>query len=151
LSPPKGGPYAGTDSALPAGIQEAVRLYRSSNRSIPKTAEGLGIASESLRRWIRRHEVDAGEREGLITSEREELSTLRREVRTLKQEREHSKRARQSFGVAAERLTGVTDSLGTKWLTGGLSSERTRELLRGAIELELGVVLKESKRTGTPR
>jgi transposase len=148
LSPPKGGPYAGTDSALPAGIQEAVRLYRSSNRSIPKTAEGLGIASESLRRWIRRHEVDAGEREGLITSEREELSRLCQEVRTLKQEREHSKRARQSFGVAAERLT---DSPGTKWPTGGLSSERTRELLRGAIELELGVVLKVSKRPGTPR
>jgi AcrR family transcriptional regulator len=53
--------------------------------------------------------------------------------------------------AAAERLTGVTDSLGTKWLTGGLSRERTRELVRGAIELELGVVLKGSKRTGTPR
>jgi hypothetical protein len=40
----------------------------------------------SLRRWISHHELDAGEREGLTTEEREELSRLRRENRILKQE-----------------------------------------------------------------
>ena len=77
--------------------KEAVELYRSSNKSIPKMAEELGIASESLRRWIRQHEVDEEEREGLITSEREELSRLRREVRVLKQEREFLKKAAVFF------------------------------------------------------
>jgi len=77
--------------------QEAVRLCRSSNRSIPKMAEELGIASESPRRWIRQHEVDEGEREGLTTAEHEELSRLRREVRTLKQEREYLKEAAVFF------------------------------------------------------
>jgi transposase len=78
--------------------REAVQLYRSSEKkSIPKAAEELGVASESLRRWIRQHEIDEGEREGLTTSEREELSRLRRENRILKQEREFLKKAAVFF------------------------------------------------------
>jgi transposase len=77
--------------------REAVELYRSSDKSIPKMAEELGIASESLRRWIRQYEVDEGERDGLTTSEREELSRLRRENKTLRQEREFLKKAAVFF------------------------------------------------------
>lgn len=77
--------------------REAIELYHSSRKSIPKMAEELGIASESLRRWIRQHEVDAGGREGRTTEEREELSRLRREVRVLKQEREFLKKAAVFF------------------------------------------------------
>lgn len=77
--------------------REAVQLYRSSEKSIPKVAQELGIADESLRRWIRQQEVDEGEREGLSTEERQELSRLRRENRTLKQEREFLKKAAVFF------------------------------------------------------
>jgi transposase len=78
--------------------REAVELYRSSEKkSIPKMAKELGIATESLRRWIRQHEVDTGEREGLTTEEREELSRLRRENRILKQERDFLKKAATFF------------------------------------------------------
>ena len=71
--------------------REAVQLYRTSGKSISRVAEELGVSTESLRRWVKQHEIDEGEREGLTTSEREELQKLRRENRTLKQEREFLK------------------------------------------------------------
>jgi transposase len=78
--------------------REALQLYRSSSKSIPKVAEELGIASESLRRWIKQSEmIDQGAREVLSTDEREELSRLRREVKVLKQEREFLKKAAAFF------------------------------------------------------
>jgi transposase len=77
--------------------REAVELYRSSEKSIPKIAQELGIADESLRRWIKQDQIDEGEREGLSTEERQELSRLRRENRTLKQEREFLKKAAVFF------------------------------------------------------
>jgi len=77
--------------------REAVQLYRSSEKSIPKMAKELGIADESLRRWIRQHEIDEGERQGLTTDEREELGRLRRENKTLRQEREFLKKAAVFF------------------------------------------------------
>ncbi|TJZ50361.1 TetR/AcrR family transcriptional regulator [Streptomyces piniterrae] len=39
---------------------------------------------------------------------------------------------------AAERLTALVEGLSERWLTGAIPLERARELLRGALELELG-------------
>jgi transposase len=72
---------------------EDVQLYRSSEKSIPKMGEEGGVAGEFLRRCIRQHEVEAGEREGLTTDEREEFSSFRRESRILKQEKEVLRKA----------------------------------------------------------
>jgi transposase len=77
--------------------REAIELYRSSEKSIPKVAQELGIADESLRRWIRQHQIDVGECEGLSTEEREELRRLRRENRVLKQEKEILRKATAFF------------------------------------------------------
>ncbi len=69
---------------------EAVRLARSSDRSIPALAADLGVSSEALRHWLRQDDADAGRGQpgDLTTDEREELRRLRREVKTLQQERE---------------------------------------------------------------
>jgi transposase len=50
-----------------------------SGRPVARVAADLGIPSETLRRYVRRVEVDEGRREGLTSEEREEVRKLRRE------------------------------------------------------------------------
>ena len=76
---------------------EAVRLVRESGKSMSQIAAELGVSVESLRNWVKQAQIDAGEREGLTTSEREELNRLRRENRILREEREILKKAAAFF------------------------------------------------------
>lgn len=76
---------------------EAVRLVKEGGRKIADVAQDLGVTGESIRNWIRRYEIDNGQREGLTTSEREELQHLRREIRVLREEREILKKAAAFF------------------------------------------------------
>ena len=76
---------------------EAVRLVRENGKKITEVARDLGVSTESLRHWIRQHEIDSGKREGLTTAEREELQRLRRENRVLREEREILKKAAAFF------------------------------------------------------
>jgi len=76
---------------------EAVRLVGSSDRSLTRIAKDLGVADQTLRNWVQHAEINDGVREALAPSEREELRHLRREVRTLRQEREILKKAAAFF------------------------------------------------------
>src|SRR3954454_23223815 len=78
---------------------EAVRLARSSEKTIPALAADLGVSSEALRHWLRQDAADAGRGQPgeLTTDEREERRRLRREVKTLQQEREILRKAAASF------------------------------------------------------
>jgi len=61
------------------------------------------VSGQSLRNWIRQHEIDEGQREGLTTSEREELRRLRQEIRMLREEREILKKAAAFFAQETNR------------------------------------------------
>ena len=61
---------------------EAVRLARSKQQPVARTARDLGVSYETLRHWIKQAELDQGLRtDGLTSAEREELTRLRRENR----------------------------------------------------------------------
>jgi transposase-like protein len=91
--PPTHAPYPESFRA------DAVKLLHTSSKSVREVAADLGIASESLRRWVQQASVDAGHGPpGALTSEeREELRRLRRENKTLQMEREILKKAAAFF------------------------------------------------------
>jgi transposase len=77
--------------------REAVELLKRSSKSVPVLASELGVSPQSLRNWARQIDIDEGRRDGLSSDEREELRRLRREVRTLAEEREILKKAAVFF------------------------------------------------------
>lgn len=78
---------------------KAVRLCQSGSRSIGQVAQDLDLTETSLRNWVKQAEVDGGKGppEALTTSEKAELTRLRRENRQLRQEREILKAAATFF------------------------------------------------------
>src|SRR3990172_613254 len=89
----------------PVEIRErAVRLvlehqgeYPSQWAAITSIATKCGMTPETLRKWGRRAEVDAGSRPGLTTEERQRLKELERENRELRRANEILKTAAAFF------------------------------------------------------
>jgi len=77
--------------------REAVALLKSSGKTVPQLAAELGISPQSLRNWSSQIDVDEGSSGGLTSEEREELRRLRRELRTVTEEREILKKAAAFF------------------------------------------------------
>ncbi len=78
---------------------EAVRLVFEQKQPVAQAARDLGIWESCLTRWVNQAKVDrgAGPPGALTTEERTELVQLRREVRTLRMEREILKNATAFF------------------------------------------------------
>ena len=73
---------------------QTVRLVRESGKCIAVVARELDLTESAIRVWVRQAGIDAGRGPAgsLTTEEREELGRLRREVRTLRMERDIPKK-----------------------------------------------------------
>lgn len=82
---------------------EAVRLAKELG-NISQVARDLDLTPSSLTKWIRQAEIDAGQGpEGaLTTEERKEMARLKREVRTLRMERDFLKKAAAFFAKESD-------------------------------------------------
>ena len=86
---------------------EVVALVRQGDRTILAICREMGLTETAVRRWVGKAAVDAGEKDGLTTEEREELRRLRREVRVLRDERDILKRA--ALGSTGQRNAFLED------------------------------------------
>ena len=68
--------------------------------AIRSISEKFGCTSETLRRWVRQSERDAGVRPGLTSDERQRLKELERENRDLKRANEILRKASAYFAQA---------------------------------------------------
>ncbi|MBT2368894.1 transposase [Streptomyces sp. ISL-10] len=84
-------------SFTPEFKSEIVELCRRGDRSVGQVAKDFDLTETAVRLWVSHAEVDAGERDGLTSSEREELAALRRENRRLREDVEILKRATAFF------------------------------------------------------
>ena len=99
-------------SRYPAELrQRAVRMvaevrpnYDSDWAAITAVAQKLGIGTtETLRKWVRQAEVDAGQRPGVSGEESAELKRLRRENAELRRANEILKSASAFFAAELDR------------------------------------------------
>ena len=98
---------AKTRQYSPEFRERAVRLVRehegthdSQWAAIRSIAEKLGCSAESLRSWVRRTEIDAGQRPGLTTDDRQRLQELERENVELRRANEILRHAAAFFAAA---------------------------------------------------
>ena len=74
---------------------ETVRLIREGGKCIALVALELDLTESAVRAWVRQAGIDAGHGPAgaLTTEKREELRRLRREIRTVRMERDIPKKA----------------------------------------------------------
>ena len=84
-------------------VRDHEHEYPSQWKAIESISKKLGVNHETLRVWVRRAEVDAGERPGLTTDERARIRQLERENKELRRANEILKAASAFFGAELDR------------------------------------------------
>ena len=81
-------------------VQEHRADYPSLWAAIESIAPKIGCSAHTLLEWVRRQEVDSGQRAGVSSEERERIKALEREVKELRRANEILKLASAFFAQA---------------------------------------------------
>jgi len=81
-------------------VQEHRGEYPSLWAAVESIAPKIGCVPQTLLEWVKRQDIDSGQREGLSTSERERIKALEREVKELRRANEILKTASAFFAQA---------------------------------------------------
>jgi len=81
-------------------VRDHAQEYPSQWGAIASIAEKIGCSGETLRKWMRQAERDAGQRPGLTTEEQQRLKVLERENRELRRANEILRKASAYFAQA---------------------------------------------------
>lgn len=84
-------------SFTPEFKAEIVECCQCGDRSIGQVARDFDLTETAVRDWVHQAATDAGPRPGLTTEEKEELTRLCRENRSLREDVEILKRATMFF------------------------------------------------------
>ena len=86
----------------PPEFRERILELHRSGRTIASLAREFEPSDETIRKWVKQSQIDAGERDdGLTSDERAELRRLRKENRRLKLEQEILEKAAAWFAREA--------------------------------------------------
>jgi transposase len=74
-------------------VLEHLAEYPSLTAACEAVARREGVGAESVRRWVRQAQVDAGQRQGVTSEELAEIKELKSKVRRLEEDNEILRRA----------------------------------------------------------
>ena len=77
--------------------RDVVTVARRGDLTLGEVAADFDVSVESVRRWMHQADIDDGVKDGLTTTEQQEVVRLRREIRKLEMENEILRRAAAYF------------------------------------------------------
>ena len=81
-------------------VLENLKDYPSEWAAIESIAPKIGCVPQTLHGWVRKHQIDSGQRSGQTTEERERIKALERENRELRKANEILRLASAYFAQA---------------------------------------------------
>ena len=81
-------------------VLENREQHSSLRAAIQSIAPKMGCTPQTLNNWVKQHERDTGQREGLSTSDIEKMKALEREIKELRQANEILRKASAYFAQA---------------------------------------------------